>query len=63
MPPKKEKALSAQSKRANVSKRPGDSSDSRTAKEKELDQLADEAAERAEKTEQRYDAEHDIFTK
>jgi hypothetical protein len=37
--------------------------DSRTTEEKELDRVADEAATRAEKREQRYDSEHDIFTK
>ena len=39
------------------------SNDSRAIEEKELDRLADEAAQRAEKREQRYDSEHDIFTK
>ena len=39
------------------------SNDSRTIEEKELDRIADEAAKRAEKREQRYDSDHDIFTK
>jgi len=34
-----------------------------STKEKELDSIADEAAERAQKEEQGYDEEHDIFTK
>ena len=34
-----------------------------TSKEAELDRLADEAASRAAKREQRYDQQHDIFTK
>jgi hypothetical protein len=34
-----------------------------TAAEKRLDRAAEESAEKAEKTEQRYDSEHDIFTK
>ena len=38
-------------------------SDSRTVEQKKLDRLANEAAERAERTEQRYDRDHDIFTK
>jgi len=37
--------------------------DSRTIEEKELDRVADEAAKRAEKREQQYDSEHNIFTK
>jgi hypothetical protein len=36
---------------------------SETLAEKRLDRAAEESAERAEKTEQRYDREHDIFTK
>lgn len=34
-----------------------------STKEKELDSIADDAAERAQKEEQGYDEEHDIFTK
>jgi hypothetical protein len=34
-----------------------------TSKETKLDRLASQAASRAAKTEQRYDQEHDIFTK
>jgi hypothetical protein len=34
-----------------------------TSKETKLDRLANEAASRAAKREQRYDQEHDIFTK
>jgi len=36
---------------------------SETVAEKRLDRAAEESAEKAEKTEQRYDSEHDIFTK
>jgi hypothetical protein len=34
-----------------------------TSNETELDRLADEAASRSTKREQRYDQDHDIFTK
>ena len=37
--------------------------DSSTVEQEKLDRLAQEAAERAERTEQRYDRNHDIFTK
>jgi hypothetical protein len=37
--------------------------DSKTGEDKALDRLADRAAEKAGKTEKRYDSEHDIFTK
>jgi hypothetical protein len=37
--------------------------DSETPADKELDRIADAAAERAGKTEKRYDQGHDIFTK
>jgi hypothetical protein len=47
----------------NVSKQQDDSRNSRTAEEKKLNRMADEAAERAGKREQRYDEEHNIFTK
>jgi hypothetical protein len=36
---------------------------SETATEKRIDRAAEESAEKAGKTEQRYDREHDIFTK
>lgn len=35
----------------------------RTPPEKKLDRTADDAAKQAEKTEQRYDTDHDLFTK
>jgi hypothetical protein len=38
-------------------------SHSRPAEQKKLDRLANEAAERAERREQRFDRDHDIFTK
>ena len=34
-----------------------------TTEEKKIDRVADEAAEKAGKTEQRYDRDHNIFTK
>jgi hypothetical protein len=37
--------------------------ESETTEDKKLDRIADDAAKRAEKTEQRYDEGHDIFTK
>jgi hypothetical protein len=40
-----------------------DLSASETTNEKQLDRIADELAERAERTEQRYDQDNDIFTK
>jgi hypothetical protein len=36
---------------------------SETSEDKKLERIADEAAERAGKTERRYDEDHDIFTK
>jgi hypothetical protein len=36
---------------------------SKTGEDKKLDRLAEQAAEKAEKTEKRYDQNHDIFTK
>ena len=41
----------------------GDIPNARTIEEKELDRVADEAAERVGKKEQRYDEGHSIFTK
>ena len=55
--------MCSQTSDPDQSKQKDDSGDSKTVEEKELDRIADEAAERAEKTEQRYDSEHDIFTK
>jgi hypothetical protein len=40
-----------------------DLSASETTNEKQLDRIADEVAKRAERAEQRYDQDHDIFTK
>ena len=36
---------------------------SKTGEDKKLDRTAEQAAEKAGKTEKRYDQEHDIFTK
>jgi hypothetical protein len=52
-----------QTDKRNVSRQQDRVPDSRTAEEKELDRVADEAAERAGKEEQRYDEGHSIFTK
>jgi hypothetical protein len=43
--------------------RPDNSKDAEIPADKRLDRAADEAAEKAGKTEQRYDRGHDIFTK
>ena len=42
---------------------PDRSQDLATPEDKELDRIAEEAAERAGATERRYDRSHDIFTK
>jgi hypothetical protein len=42
---------------------PDDAQTSEKSADKRLDSVADEAAGRALKTEQRYDKDHDIFTK
>ena len=55
--------MCSQTSDPDQSKQKDDFGDLKTVEEKELDRIADEAAERAEKTEQRYDSEHDIFTK
>jgi hypothetical protein len=47
----------------NTPARKDPSKASETSEDKKLDHIADEAAERAGKTEQRYDENHDIFTK
>jgi len=52
-----------QTSQPDESSKKENASDSRTPEDKKLDRLADKAAERAERTEQRYDSEHDIFTK
>ena len=44
-------------------KQQDDFNGSETADEKTLDRIADEVAQRAQRTEQRYDEDHDIFTK
>lgn len=57
------KTMSSETNQPKPMKQEDASNDSRTIEEKELDRIADEAAQRAEKREQRYDSEHDIFTK
>jgi hypothetical protein len=47
----------------NTPRQQDDFGASKTTKEKQFDRIADEVAQRAEKTEQRYDQDHDIFTK
>lgn len=39
------------------------SKDAETTEDKKLDRIADDAAKRAGKTEQRFDQDHEIFTK
>lgn len=58
-----EKTMGSETNQPKPTKQQDASNDSRAIEEKELDRLADEAAQRAEKREQRYDSEHDIFTK
>jgi hypothetical protein len=48
---------------ASTPTRKDPSKTSETSDDKKLDRIADDAAERAGKTEQRYDEDHDIFTK
>lgn len=55
--------MSSQPSNPDVSRQRGDSRDSRSIEEKEIDSIANDAAEAAEKEEQSYDEEHDIFTK
>jgi hypothetical protein len=55
--------MSSQPGNPDGSKQKEDPRDPKSAEEKELDSMADEAAERAGKEEQRYDKEHNIFTK
>jgi hypothetical protein len=47
----------------NTPRQQDDFSASETTNEKALDRMAGELAERAQRTEQRYDQDHDIFTK
>jgi hypothetical protein len=47
----------------NTPRQQDDFSASETTHQKTLDRIADEAAQRAARTEQRYDQDHDIFTK
>jgi hypothetical protein len=49
--------------RSDESRQQENPSDSRTVEQKKLDRLANEAAEKAQRTEQRFDRDHDIFTK
>jgi hypothetical protein len=44
-------------------KKPKDKTDGDAATEKRINQLADKAAEKASKTEQRYDKDHTIISK
>jgi hypothetical protein len=47
----------------NTPKQQDNFSASETTNDKTLDRIADELAQRAERTEKRYDQDHDIFTK
>jgi hypothetical protein len=55
--------MNSKTSQPDGSRQQDNSSDSRTAEQKKLDHLAGEAAEQAQKTEERYDQDHDIFTK
>jgi hypothetical protein len=55
--------MPSQTNNQDTPRQQDDSSASKTAKEKRLNRHADEAAKRAGKREQRYDQEHNIFTK
>jgi hypothetical protein len=60
---KERKTMPSQTNNQDTPRQQDDSSASKTAKGKRLNRLADEAAKRAGKREQRYDQEHNIFTK
>jgi hypothetical protein len=47
----------------NTPRQQDDFNASETANEKTFDRIADEVAQRAARTEQRFDQDHDIFTK
>ncbi len=55
--------MSSQPRNPDGSKLKEDLRDPRSTKEKVLDSIADDAAEQAEKEEQGYDEQHNIFTK
>ena len=55
--------MSSQPRNPDGSKPKEDLRDPRSTKEKVLDSIADDAAEQAEKEEQGYDEQHDIFTR
>jgi hypothetical protein len=60
---RRRKTVRRQTDNPNVSRQQDHVLNPRTVEEKELDRIADEAAERAGKEEQRYDEGHSIFTK
>jgi hypothetical protein len=57
------KTMHSETYQSNESRQQENPNDSRTVEQKKLDRLANEAAERAERTEQRFDRDHDIFIK
>jgi hypothetical protein len=58
---KRRKTMNSQTD--NTPRQQDDSKASETTNEKALDRIADEVAQQAARTEQRYDQDHDIFTK
>jgi hypothetical protein len=58
---KRRKAMN--SRTDNTPRQQDDLNASETTNEETLDRIADEVAQRAARTEQRYDQDHDIFTK
>jgi hypothetical protein len=61
--PWKGRTMHRETDQSDESRQQENPSDSRTVEQKKLDRLAKEAAEKAERTEQRFDRDHDIFTK
>lgn len=55
--------MSDKAESPKIPKQQDRSEDSETPADKDLDRIADEAAQRAGETEKRYDQSHDIFTK
>jgi hypothetical protein len=55
--------MSIKTDRSDTSKLQPNSTDAQKAVQEKLDRIADKAAKRGEKREQRYDEEHGIFTR
>jgi hypothetical protein len=63
VPGERRKTMHSETDQSDESRQQENPSESRTVEQKKLDRLANEAAERAERTEQRFDRDHDIFIK